>query len=209
MGGKIFINYRREDLIGTAGRLHDRLAQVFGPNNLFVDVVGNDLKARLNNQVTACQAFLTVISPKWLDAKDEAGQRRLHNSDDFIAIETAAALARKIHVVRVLVDGAHLPKASELAESLTPLAYSQAVAVHQDHFDQDVAALVETVREAFNSDSPQRRSRRRTAVAGVAAAVGLLLGRLDRPSLSGYFRVAALGGDARGGQCQSAGKGGS
>jgi hypothetical protein len=94
------------------------------------------------------------------------GQRRLHNPDDFIAIETAAALARKIHVIRVLVDGAHLPKASELPESLKPLAHSHAVAVHQDHFDLDVAALVETVREAFNSDSPQPRSRRRTAVVG-------------------------------------------
>ena len=59
MAGKIFINYRREDSVGTAGRLHDRLAQVFGPNNLFVDVVGDDLKARLNNQVAACQAFLS------------------------------------------------------------------------------------------------------------------------------------------------------
>ena len=55
MAGKIFINYRREDSIGVAGRLHDRLAQVFGRENLFVDVVGVDLKACLNNQVAACQ----------------------------------------------------------------------------------------------------------------------------------------------------------
>ena len=59
MSRKIFINYRREDSIGTAGRLHDRLAQVFGPNNLFVDVVGADLKARVNNQVAACRVFLS------------------------------------------------------------------------------------------------------------------------------------------------------
>ena len=30
MAGKIFINYRRDDSIGMAGRLHDRLAQTFG-----------------------------------------------------------------------------------------------------------------------------------------------------------------------------------
>jgi GMP synthase PP-ATPase subunit len=30
MAGKIFINYRRDDSPGTAGRLHDRLAQTFG-----------------------------------------------------------------------------------------------------------------------------------------------------------------------------------
>jgi hypothetical protein len=28
MLGKIFINYRREDSTGTAGRLHDRIAQM-------------------------------------------------------------------------------------------------------------------------------------------------------------------------------------
>ena len=132
MSRKIFINYRREDSIGTAGRLHDRLGQVFGPNNLFVDVVGADLKARVNDQVAACRVFLAVISPNWLGAKDEAGQRRLHNPDDFIAIEIAAALARKIHVVPVLVDGAHMPRASELPKLLKPLARSQAVEVHQN-----------------------------------------------------------------------------
>ena len=175
MAGKIFINYRREDSVGTAGRLHDRLAQVFGPNNLFVDVVGNDLNARLNNQVAACQAFLTVISPNWLNAKDEAGQRRLHNPDDFITIEIAAALARKIRVVPVLVDGAHMPRASELPEPLKLLARSQAVEVHQNYFDEDVETLVETVREALNGGSVEQRSRRRPAMAWVAAAAGLLL----------------------------------
>jgi len=30
----IFINYRREDSAATAGRLHDRLAQVFGAEQL-------------------------------------------------------------------------------------------------------------------------------------------------------------------------------
>jgi hypothetical protein len=38
MPGKIFINYRRDDAIAAAGRLHDRLAQAFGRNNLFMDV---------------------------------------------------------------------------------------------------------------------------------------------------------------------------
>jgi hypothetical protein len=37
MAGKIFINYRRDDSISTAGRLHDRLAQTLGRKNLFMD----------------------------------------------------------------------------------------------------------------------------------------------------------------------------
>ena len=38
MAVKVFINYRRDDSIGMAGRLHDRLAQTFGRNSLFMDV---------------------------------------------------------------------------------------------------------------------------------------------------------------------------
>ena len=118
MTGKIFINYRREDSTGTAARLHDRLAQEFGRENLFEDVVGVDLKARLSDQVAACQVLLTVIGPNWLDAKDEAGQHQLHHPDDFVAVEIAAALARNIFIIPVLVDGARMPKLSWLPELL-------------------------------------------------------------------------------------------
>src|SRR5262252_5480346 len=116
MRGKIFINYRREGTTETAGRLYDRLAQAFGHENLFVDFLGVDLKARLKYQVPMCQAFLTVIGPSWLDAKDEAGRRRIHNPDDFVAVEIAAALSHNVPVIPVLVDGAQMPQVSELPE---------------------------------------------------------------------------------------------
>ena len=122
MAGKIFINYRRDDSIGMAGRLHDRLAQTFGRDKLFMDVdhipAGADFVAHLNSQVAACEVVLVVIGRNWLRAKDKAGQRRLHQSDDFVAIEIAAALARNIRVIPVLVDGARMPKESELPDSL-------------------------------------------------------------------------------------------
>ena len=73
--------------MGTAGRLHDRLAQAFGRENLFVDFghipAGVDFELHLNNWVAACQVFVTIIGPNWLDAKDKAGQRRLHHPRDF------------------------------------------------------------------------------------------------------------------------------
>jgi len=100
MAGKIFINYRRDDSISTAGRLHDRLAQTFGRKNLFMDVdhipAGVDFVEYLNSQVTACDVFLAIIGPNWLDSKDDDGRRRFDNPDDFVTIEIAAALARKI-----------------------------------------------------------------------------------------------------------------
>lgn len=153
MAGKIFINYRRDDSIGMAGRLHDRLAQEFGRDNLFIDVdnipVGVDFVTHLNDQVAACDAMLVVIGPNWLTAKDEAGQRRLDQPDDFVAIEIAAALARDIRVIPVLVDGTRMPRASEVPDALKPLARRQAVEVRHAHFSKDAEALLARMGEAL------------------------------------------------------------
>src|SRR5262249_60651732 len=77
MADKIFIIYRRDDSAGTAGRLHDRFVQRFGRKNLFMDVdhipAGVDFVDFLRSQVAACDVFLAVIGPNWLDAKDDSG----------------------------------------------------------------------------------------------------------------------------------------
>jgi hypothetical protein len=36
--GWVDLNYRRDSTIATAGRLHDRLAQTFGSDNVFMDI---------------------------------------------------------------------------------------------------------------------------------------------------------------------------
>src|SRR6185436_17728712 len=181
MAGKIFVNYRRDDSIGMAGRLHDRLAHTFGRAKLFMDVdhipAGTDFVAHLNSQVAECDVILVVIGPNWLGMKDESGERRLDNPDDFVAIEIAAALARDIRVIPVLVDGARMPKASELPESLNPLARRQAVDVRHTHFGHDAEALVARMREALGDDAAgPRRWRVRAAIGATAVAALLLVG---------------------------------
>ena len=177
-----------------AGRLHDRLAQTFGRDRLFMDVdhipVGADFVAHLNTQVAACEVVLVVIGRNWLRAKDKAGQRRLHQPDDFVAIEIAAALARDIRVIPVLVDGARMPKESELPDSLKPLARRQAVDVRHSHFGNDAEALVKRMREALGEQVPVAREREalgdektgqgrwrvRATIGAAAVAVLLLIG---------------------------------
>src|SRR6476469_6419087 len=103
MAGKIFINYRRDDSIGMAGRLHDRLAHAFGRAKLFMDVdhipVGTDSVAHLNSKVAVCDVILVLIGPNRLGVKDESGGRPLDDPDDVVAIESAAALAGHIRVI--------------------------------------------------------------------------------------------------------------
>ncbi len=179
MAGRIFINYRRDDSIGMAGRLHDRLAHTFGRAKLFMDVdhipVGTDFVAHLNSQVAECDVILVVIGPNWLDVKDESGRRRLDDPDDFVAIEIAAALTREIRVIPVLVDGARMPKASELPDSLKPLARRHAVDVRHAHFGHDAEALVARMREALGDDAGGPRRRRVRAAIGATAVAALLL----------------------------------
>src|SRR5262245_38484547 len=153
----IFVNYRRADATATAGRLYDRLAQTFGRKTLFMDVdhipAGADFVEYLHSQVAACRVFLAVIGPNWLDAKDADGRRRLDKLDDLVAIEIAAALSRDIRVIPVLVDGARMPKARDLPESLKPLARRQPIDLRHGHFGRDGEALVEKIREVLRDRS--------------------------------------------------------
>ena len=84
MANKIFISYRRDDSAGTAGRLHDRLAEKFGQDNLFIDVdnlpAGADFVEYLGKQIANCEIFLCTVGPNWLNAKDDDGRRRLDYS---------------------------------------------------------------------------------------------------------------------------------
>jgi TIR domain/Invasion associated locus B (IalB) protein len=177
MVARIFINYRRDDSIGMAGRLHDRLSQTFGRKTLFMDVdhipPGVDFVNHLNNQVAACDVFLAIIGPNWLNATNEKGERRLDATDDFVAIEIAAALARNIRVIPVLVDGARMPKAGDLPKSLKPLVRRQAIDLRHTHFGRDADALIEKIREAV-TDKPARVGLWKVG-AGVVAAL-LFLG---------------------------------
>src|SRR5262249_55943197 len=179
MSGTIFINYRREDSISIAGRLYDRFSHTFGRKNIFMDVdhipAGVDFEAHLNSQVAACEIMLVVIGPRWLEAKDENGGRRLGKPDDFVTIEIVTALNRNIRVIPVLVEGARMPRVGELPDPLKALARRQAVERGQLHFGRDAEALVERVSEALKARLGWQRPWRGKAIAGAAAAVLLLL----------------------------------
>src|SRR5262249_19474518 len=224
MMARIFINYRRADSNAMAGGLHDRLAQTFGRKFLFMDVdyvpAGGDFVEYLHSQVAACRVFLAVIGRNWLDAKDDDGRRRLDNPDDFVAIEIAAALSRDIRVIPVLVDGALMPKARDLPESLKPLARRQAIDLRHNHFGRDCEALVEKIREVLR-DRFVSVNRWRAAAAAVAALLlvgwttlfvtGMPIslagaGQSGKRGANGKGGLAA--GEAEGGKRKNAARGG-
>ena len=158
MPSKIFISYRRDDSGPTAGRLYDRLVETFGQTNLFFDTdsmpAGADFVEYLDRQVANCDIFLCAVGPNWLSAKDEDGRRRLDQADDWVRVEIAAALSRKIPVIPVLIDGACLPKVRELPDDIAPLVRRQAVEVRSSHFRRDAEELTHKIRGILNEQRP-------------------------------------------------------
>jgi hypothetical protein len=181
----IFISYRREDSAGHAGRLFDRLRAHFGREMVFMDVegieAGVDFVETIEQAVGGCDVLLAVIGRGWLDCRDSQGNRRLDDPQDFIRLETAAALARKVRVIPVLVEGARLPEAESLPTELRALVRRQAVELRDSRWEDDVQALVGVLQRLLkhrgaprNKDDDGRHDLVAWAWAGGAAA--LLLG---------------------------------
>jgi hypothetical protein len=72
---------------------------------------------------------------------DEHGKRRLDDPNDFVRLEIEAALARKVRVIPILVEGANMPRADELPPSLAALARRQALELSPSRFDFDTSRL--------------------------------------------------------------------
>jgi TIR domain len=143
----IFISYRRDDSEGHSGRLRDALNRRFGDGSVFMDVVDIEAGRDFREVIEAsCGVFLAVIGPSWLDAKDEAGLRRLDDPMDFVRLETAPALKRRIVLVPVLVHGARMPEAEQLPDDLKELTYRNAIGLTHAHWNSDLEVLIGALR---------------------------------------------------------------
>src|SRR5262245_33023377 len=106
------------------------------------------------------------IGNRWLTAQDEKGARRLDDPQDFVRVEIARALSRDISVIPVLVDGARMPKVSDLPDELKPLSRRQAAVVTHENFGSDVEGLARDLK-AMRPEG----ARGRWIAGGIAAAL--------------------------------------
>jgi hypothetical protein len=161
MTGKIFINYRRGDDPQAAGRLFDRLQDVFEPQQLFLDVdniaPGLDFTRVLDDRVAECDVVLAVIGKGWIDARDAAGARRLDDPDDFVRIEISSALNQGKRVIPVLIGDTPMPHPEQLPEALRPLARRNAVRLTHERFRADTQGLVKALEHALAEIEESRR----------------------------------------------------
>jgi tetratricopeptide (TPR) repeat protein len=180
---RIFISYRRSETHMVAGRLRESLARVFGTGAIFRDkdsiAGGEDWTRAIDGGLTVRTVVLALLGPQWVDARNEQGQRRLDDKDDWNRREIAQALERGCLVIPLLVDGAMMPAASQLPEPLQPLVRLHALKLRDDDWEPDVDRLVRAI----------GRPARTWLIASAAAVVALAVGGASL----GWWRSMAPG----------------
>lgn len=146
---KIFINYRRDDAAGFAGRLSDTLAGYFGPDRVFRDVTnidyGEDFENVIDEKVCQSGAMVVLIGEKWGTVTDDSGRRRLDDPADYVCREIVSALQSDIAVVPVLIGDASMPRPAELPECLADLARRNAISISDERWNHDVHRLAKVL----------------------------------------------------------------
>lgn len=155
---KVFVSYRRSDSQDVAGRIVDRLAERFSPNDVFKDVdsipIGVPFPELLSSALSRTDVVLVVIGPTWATVVDDSGNRRLDNPLDFVRIEVETALGSAALVVPVFVTNAIMPAQSVLPESLKPLTLLNGISVRPDpDFHRDVDRLISNLEERLGLEA--------------------------------------------------------
>ena len=145
----IFLNYRREDSSGHAGRLYDDLAERFGVGEVFIDIdkiePGLAFDDAIEHALDRCDVVLALIGRQWLSIADTSGHRRLEDPDDFVRLELEEALARGTRLIPLRVQGAEMPGSAQLPESLRGLARRQAMELSDTRWRHDVESLIDVL----------------------------------------------------------------
>ena len=143
---RIFISYRREDATPYAQWIYNHLSAKLGQEQVFFDKdtipPGEDFVEFLNETVSSCGVLLAIIGKSWLTVADASGRPRIHNPEDFVAIEIKAALHRGIRVIPILVGGAQMPQTGDMPEALWPLARKQACELADKWFINQLNGLI-------------------------------------------------------------------
>src|SRR5215475_1161753 len=178
----IFISYRREDSVGHAGRLFDRLAEHFGRERIYRDIdtiqAGENFVETVRQKVNVADVVLVLIGPRWFTATDDEGRWRLADENDLVRLDIVTGLERNSRVIPVLVQGASMPRAKDLPGALAGLAQRNAFEIRDTHFDQDVAQLVDALAPTWRQKlgrTLQRRPIYRAAALLTIALLGLWL----------------------------------
>ena len=146
VAARAFISYRREGAGFASGAIADGLKARYGREPVFLDVEsirpGDDFVEKINTALKSCKVLLALIDRNWLATLNE---RMSDPNPDFVRIEIETALENGLRVIPVLVDGTPVPDASQLPESLRPLATKNGVELRARERVKDLNILLEAL----------------------------------------------------------------
>lgn len=183
MNPRIFISYRRDDAGKSTWRLYDWLERQFGADRVFFDreaiAPGAQFPRVLDERLAASEVLIAVVGPRWAGIVGESGRPRLFDAGDYVAHELASALEAGRKVIPLLVDGANMPRESELPARLRAFSTCSAQALDDAHFRADFEDLVDAilgrrrgfVRRRFDDLQRLVRFLKRTSIVAPAAAL--------------------------------------
>jgi hypothetical protein len=139
VAGGAYINYRPALNLTDALLLQKALQAHFGLRGVFLDIIGREggdhRLHTLEKQVDSSAAMVALIGRDWAEVRDEKGNRRLDNANDFVRFERTRAFSRGLPVPPVLIDGTEFPDASRLPTNLLPLTFPQAMLLRTRSLD--------------------------------------------------------------------------
>lgn len=149
---RIFLSYRRNDSRHATGRLHDDLKKLFERDAVFVDIdsipKGAGFADEIDTALSSVAVVCVIIGERW------ASDPRLHEPEDWVALEVATALSAGVEVIPVLLDDTEIPAAEQLPEALRPLFDLNVMRVRDTSYDQDLATLAARLRQLVPHLSP-------------------------------------------------------
>ena len=146
---RIFINYRRGDTSANASRLYEWLSERYGEEQVFMDVdaiePGRPWREAIDSAVGSSDLVLALIGRDWMTEL----RRRLDDTDDFMRHELETAFRRGVRIIPVLVEGAEMPRQSELPDTLAQLSEYQAFVIRNERWEWDKQELLRRVDRAL------------------------------------------------------------
>lgn len=159
---RIFLNYRRDDTLQYAERVYQSLAAQFGAANVFRDVAsiqpGENFPAAIERAIASSDVMLALIGRKWLTISDK-GRRRIFSKEDYVRLEIETAIANKVEIIPLLVDGAEPPNAKDLPKSIAALSKLN---IYRVSWHEEMARLktrIETISKRRAEEKAKQQAR--------------------------------------------------
>jgi hypothetical protein len=106
---------------------------------------GDEFEDVIRDGLARTDVVLALIGDRWLETRAADGSRRIDDPHDVLRRELAIALDEGRRVIPLLLDGATMPKASDLPDDIAPIARRSAYSIRHERFPEDMRKLADVI----------------------------------------------------------------